>query len=436
VPRPGHRHAAASLPWDVARELAHAAAAALAPRSLPLSAADGTTLATPLVASAAVPPVDRSAMDGYAVRGSGPWLVVGTILAGSLASPELADGQAYAIVTGATVPDGTTEVVPDEEAHVEHGIVRTAPGSGRAGAGAGEMGGSGAAGPEAGGSGAAGPEAGGLAAPTHGRHIRRAGEECAAGEVLLPAGVRIDPSVLGLAAALGLDRLTVIPKPRVAAFVTGDELVQRGASGPGRVRDAIGPMLPGLIERAGATCTAVTQLPDSRSALVDALAKCDADVILVSGSSASGPADHLRAGLTSLGAELVIDGVACRPGHPQALARFDDGRLVIGLPGNPFAALTAFLTLGVAALHRMRGLPLPTLPVAPIPGGLAGHPTSTRLVPVRVTPEGAVPVGHAGSAMLRGAAAADALAIIEPGPTTAITARLLSLDPGAIPWTY
>lgn len=351
-------------------------------------------------------------MDGYAVAGDGPWQVVGTILAGSLDLPELASGEACAIVTGATVPDGTTEVVPDEEALVDHGIVRTAVGE-------------------------AGPDAGGLSSPERrGRHIRRAGEECVAGEVLLPAGVRIDPSVLGLAAAVGLDRLTVIPKPRVAAFVTGDELVQRGASGPGRVRDAIGPMLPGLIERAGATCTAVTRLPDSRSALVDALAKCDADVILVSGSSASGPADHLRAGLTALGAELVIDGVACRPGHPQALARFDDGRLVIGLPGNPFAALTAFLTLGVAALHRMRGLPLPTLPVAPIPGGLAGHPTSTRLVPVRVTPEGAVPVGHAGSAMLRGAAAADALAIIEPGPTTAITARLLSLDPGASHWTF
>jgi molybdopterin molybdotransferase len=398
VPKPGHRHAAASLPWDVARELAHAAAAALAPRSLPLSAANGTTLATPLVAPAAVPPVDRSAMDGYAVRGPGPWQVVGTILAGSLSSSELSEGQAYAIVTGATVPDGTTGVLQDELA------LRTES------------------------------EVQGEVVP--GQHIRRAGEECVAGEVLLSAGVRIDPSVLGLAAALGLDRLTVIPKPRVAAFVTGDELVQRGASGPGRVRDAIGPMLPGLIDRAGGTCTAVTQLPDSRSALVDALTKCDADVILVSGSSASGPADHLRAGLTALGAELVIDGVACQPGHPQALARFDDGRLVIGLPGNPFAALSAFLTLGVAALHRMRGLPLPTLPVAPIPGGLAGHPTSTRLVPVRVTPEGAVPVGHAGSAMLRGAAAADALAIIEPGPTTAITARLLSLDPGASPWTF
>ncbi|WP_432944864.1 molybdopterin molybdotransferase MoeA [Kribbella sp. CA-253562] len=368
-----------------------------------MSAAAGTTLATPLVAPTAVPPVDRSAMDGYAVSGAGPWQLVGVVLAGSAQVLELADGQACTVVTGATVPAGTTEVLPDEEAHAEYDNVHVAHGHAlRAG----------------------------------GRHIRRAGEECAAGEVLLPAGVRIEPSVLGLAAAVGLDRLTVIPKPRVAAFVTGDELVPRGASGPGRVRDAIGPMLPGLIERSGATCSGVTHLADSRQLLLDALAGCEAELILVSGSSAAGPADHLRAALSALGAVLVIDGVACRPGHPQALARLDDGRLVIGLPGNPLAALTAFLTLGVAVLHRLRGLPLPRLPVAPIPGGLAGHPTSTRLVPIRITPDGVVPVGHAGSAMLRGVAAADALAIIEPGPTTAIAARLLPLDSGAALWTF
>ncbi len=255
-----------------------------------------------------------------------------------------------------------------------------------------------------------------------------------AGEVLLQAGLVVQPAVVGLAATLGLDRLTVIPRPVVASLVTGDELVHRGPSGPGRVRDAIGPMLPGLISRAGAVASPVLHLPDSRTELITALTETQADLILVSGSSASGPADHLRGALAELGAELIIDGVACRPGHPQALARLEDGRLVLGLPGNPLAALTAFLTLGVAALHRLRGLPLPTLPIAPVPGGLACHPHSTRLVPVRVGPQGVVPVGHGGSAMLRGAAGADALAVVDPGPAEAIAARLLSLDPGARPW--
>lgn len=394
------RHATSALPWDAARALAHAAATPLAPCSLPLADAIGSVLAIPLVALSAVPPVDRSAMDGYAVCGPGPWQVVGVMKAASGLARPLEDGQACTIVTGAAVPAGTTAVLPDEEAVVSA--------AGRAGMVAGQV--------------------------SPGRHIRRAGEECAAGETLLPAGVVVEPPVLGLAASLGLDRLTVIPKPLVASLVTGDELVHQGPSAPGRVRDAIGPMLPGLISRAGGTPAPVVHLPDSRTALVDALANADAHLILVSGSSASGPADHLRAALDALGAELIIDGVACRPGHPQALARFDDGRLVLGLPGNPLAALTAFLTLGVAALQRLRGQGLPTLPVAPVPGGLACHPHSTRLVPVRVGPQGVVPVGHGGSAMLRGAAGAEALAVVDPGPAAAIAARLLPLDPGARPW--
>jgi molybdopterin molybdotransferase len=322
--------------------------------------------------------------------------VVGAVLAGSGLAEPLRDGQAYAIVTGAAVPAGTTAVLPDEHAT------------------------------------RAGEKVGGSIEV--GRHIRRAGEECAAGELLLPAGTLITPQLIGLAATLGLNRLTVTPKPRVLALITGDELTQHGPSSPGRTRDAIGPMLPTLITSSGAVEAAVQQLPDSREALVGALVRADAEVILVSGSSASGPADHLRSVLAELGAELIVDGVACRPGHPQALARFPDGRLVVGLPGNPLAALTAFLTLGVAVIRRLRGERLDVLPVAPVPGGLACHPRSTRLVPVRVGPHGVVPVGHGGSAMLRGAAEADAFAVLDPGPAEAIAARLLPLDPGVRPW--
>jgi len=395
-PNDAPRHAEAVLPWDVARELTHAAATPSKAVSRSLAEAEGAVLATPLVSPVAVPPVDRSAMDGYAVRGPGPWRLVGHVAAASHAPPELAEREACSITTGAAVPAGATSVVRDEDAVVVGQLLR-------------------------------GPD-------EAGRHIRRAGEECAANELLLPAGVIVDPPVLGAAAAVGLNRLTVIPQPRVAAVVTGDELVHHGPSGPGRVRDAIGPMLPGLITRAGALAAPVTHLKDDRTALVDTLRSTDAELILVSGSSASGPADHLRPALSALGAELIIDGVACRPGHPQALARLADGRLVVGVPGNPFAALTAFLTLGVAAILRMRGLPLPALMVAPVPGGLACHPRSTRLVPVRVTGQGAVPLGHGGSAMLRGVAAADALAVVDPGPAEAIAARLLPLDPGARPW--
>jgi molybdopterin molybdotransferase len=385
----------AAMSWDAARESAHAAATPLKPRSIPLGDAGGTVLATPLVAPAAVPPVDRAAMDGYAVSGDGPWRVIGSVFATSDLSGPLSDGEAKAIVTGAAVPPGTTAVLREEDATLTADLV--------------------------------------LGTVHPGSHIRRAGEECQAGEVLLRARVVIDPPVLGLAAALGLDRLTVIPHPQVLTLITGDELIHRGPSTPGRVRDAIGPMLPGLISRAGALPT-ITHLPDNRDVLIEALNSATADLVLVSGSSASGPADHLRGALIAVGAELLVDGVACRPGHPQALARLGDGRLVIGLPGNPLAALTAFLTLGVAVIQRLRGLQLPVLPPAAVPGGIACHPHNTRLVPVRVGPQGVVPVGHSGSAMLRGVAAADALAVIDPGPSEAIAARLLPLDPGARFW--
>ncbi|MFF1817223.1 molybdopterin molybdotransferase MoeA [Kribbella sp. NPDC058245] len=389
---PRHDH----VSWDSARRVAHLIGRPRTAVSRGLAAARGCVLASPLVAPRAVPPVDRSAMDGYAVSGAGPWRVIGHVGVNCSASVELADGQACSITTGAAVPVGATSVVKDEDVELD-----------------GEW----------------------VTAPTEvGKHIRRAGEECREGEVVLPDRVMVDGPVLGLAASLGLDRLTVIPQPVVSVLITGDELVHEGPSGAGRVRDAIGPMLPDLITRSGAHLGELHHLPDTRNALLEALTQQPGDLILVSGSSAAGPADHLRPVLQELGAELIVDGVSCQPGHPQALARLADGRLVIGLPGNPFAALTAFLTLGVAAVLGLRGLPLTTLPIASIPGGVDCHPHSTRLVPVRMTADGAVPVGHGGSAMLRGAAGADALAVVDPGPAEAIAARLLPLDPGARPW--
>lgn len=387
-------HVGHAVGWDDARELAHAAATPLSPRTVPLAQALGAVLAEPLIALTAFPPCDRSAMDGYAVRGAGPWTVIGTNRAGSADAGRLTDGQAIAIVTGAAVPAGTSAVLPDEDVLREGDVVHGSPG----------------------------PK----------RHIRYAGEECRAGEVLLPAGTLVRPAVLGHAAALGHDQLTVIPRPRVAALVTGDELVTTGLPGPGRTRDAIGPMLPGLLHQA--TALPLQRVQDSRKLLIEALAQADADLILVSGSSAAGPADHLRPSLDALGATLLVDGVACRPGHPQALALLPDGRLVIGLPGNPLAALTAFLTLAVAAIAGLRGEPLALLPTVPLKGGLDGHPANTRLVPVRLRNGTAEPVGHAGSAMLRGVAMADALAVVEPGPATAITARLLPLTQGDHAW--
>ena len=371
------RDGATVLSWPDARRAAHAAAPALAPVVVPLDACAGLVLAAPLVARAALPPFDTAAMDGFAVAGSGPWRLVGEVLAGATWTRPLSAGTAVGIATGAPVPSGTTAVLPVEVATVAGGLVD-------------------------------GPvEAG--------RHVRRAGEECAVGEVLLPAGTPAGAAVLGLAAACGHDALTVHPRPRVTALVTGDELLVTGLPRAGLVRDALGPQLPLVVSSLGGELVARRHLTDDREALRAALEDDGADVVVTTGASSAGPADHLRPVLAEVGARVLVDGVACRPGHPQLLACLPGGRLVVGLPGNPLAALVAAVTVLGPALAGLGGRPPPPRRTARLREPVRASADDTRLVPVRLEGLEAERVGHAGAGMLRGAAAADALAVVPPG---------------------
>lgn len=282
-----------------------------------------------------------------------------------------------------------------------------------------------------------GPPAGTRQHPSPGKHIRRRGEDWSAGDELVPAGSRTTPAVLGLAAAAGHDTLLVHRRPRVAVIVTGDELLHAGPPRPGRVRDAIGPMLPGLLH--GADLLGTTHLRDDPSALADALtsdqaddltaspsarpadlvpgptgAPHQADVIVTCGATSAGQADHLRRVLAALGAEVLVSGVACRPGHPMLLAALPDGRFVVGLPGNPFAAYAAVLTLLHPLLDALGGH-TPNPPVTAWLGDVNAHPRDTRLVPVTRSGGLAVPVGHDRPGSLWGAALADAIAVVPAG---------------------
>lgn len=354
------------LSWADARSIAIGSMRPPAARELPLSQAYGCRLAAPLRALVAVPSVDVAAMDGYAVCGSPPWRVVGRVLAGGAVHGGIAQGEAVEIATGAPVPPGASAVLPYESACAEGGMV--------------------------------------TGVVEEGRHVRRRGEDVAEGVVVLDAGVSVTPMVQGLAAALGHDTLPVHPRPSVTVLVTGDEVVHVGVPPAGRVRDAIGPFLPGLVGWAGGRVERTVRLPDGARPLLHALV-CDADVVVVCGASSKGPADHLRAVLDKLGAEVLIDGVAVRPGHPQLLARLPEGPLVVGLPGNPFAALGAAMTLLVPMLGRRETA------TGPLKGRVTSHPRDTRLVPVR----NGVPVGHDRPGSLWGAALADALAVVPPG---------------------
>ncbi|GAA1967136.1 molybdopterin-binding protein [Nocardioides panacihumi] len=368
------------LGWEEARQAAYDAAVPLGPAALPVGDALGLRLAAPLISADDLPRFDNAAMDGYAVAGPGPWRVVGRSLAGEpgdcAAIGAAGAAEAREVATGARLPQGTRSVLPHEEAQRDGDLV-----SGRV---------------------------------EEGRHVRLRGEEAMPGEKLLPAGVVVTPQVVALAAAVGVTELSVTPAPRVAALVTGDEL----GDGPGQVRDAIGPALPGWVRWAGGTLAGPQRVPDGAADLRAALMSAQADLVVITGSSSVGPEDHVRPLLAELGAQPVVDGVACRPGSLAGLWRLADGRLVAALPGNPFAALVAFLTVAAPTLAGLRGEEQAVL--ATVGAELPRHRSDTRLVPVRLTESGPVALGHDRSGMLRGVAQADALAVVPADGTPAL----------------
>jgi molybdopterin molybdotransferase len=182
-------------------------------------------------------------------------------------------------------------------------------------------------------------------------------------------------------------------------------------------------MLPGWIAALGGRAFPPVRVPDTLAALLEALDDANADVIVTTGSTAAGPADHLHAALDRLGAHWVVDGVAVRPGTPMCLATLPDGRHVLGLPGNPLAAVSAVLTLAaplLAALRGEAGADEARVEQALLAVDVTPHPEHVRLVPVtRHTEPGgtatATPTLHAGPAMLRGLSLADGVAVVPPG---------------------
>ncbi|MEV0441923.1 molybdopterin-binding protein [Streptomyces spectabilis] len=410
--------------WPEARAAsrrAGAPAATAAPVPTPLPETLGRVLTSPLTALTDLPSFDTSAMDGWAVAGPGPWAVLADgILAGQERPEPLGDGEAVRIATGARIPQDTTAVIRSEHARVDdknklHARREVVPG----------------------------------------QDIRPRAQECRAGDQLLPPGALVTPAVLGLAAAAGYDALPVARRPRAEVLVLGDELLTEGLPQEGRIRDALGPMLPPWLRALGVEVTAVRRLGDDAEALHEALARSTADVVVTTGGTASGPVDHVHPALRRLGAELLVDGVAVRPGHPMLLARLPEApsgapggaegaphppdrtdakgrpRHLVGLPGNPLAAVSGLLTLADPLLRGLVGRPAAEPYTAPLRDDVHGHPHDTRLVPVVLRAEYAVPLHYNGPAMLRGIAVADGLAVVPPGGAR----RRQEVEILDLPWT-
>ncbi|WP_396600071.1 molybdopterin molybdotransferase MoeA [Frigoribacterium sp. R86507] len=368
--------------WRVARAEAAAAARAL-PRALetvPLAESAGRTLAHDVTSLARVPGSDVSAMDGWAVTGEGPWRLGPSIVAGRVAdgADPLPPGIARPVTTGAVVPTGTDRVLRSESGHVADDVL-TADDD-----------------------------------PRRPSHVRRAGEEIDRGDALIAAGTLLTPPRVAVLALGGHDAVSVVVRPAVALAVLGDEVVAEGVPGPGTVRDVFSVPVPRLLDSLGAAPATTTRVPDDLDATIAALDRPDRRLVVTTGGTAHGPTDHVRAALDRLGAELVVDGLAMRPGQPLVVARRGE-TLYLCLPGNPMAAYVGLVVVGTAVVDGLLG----RRPAPPGSVTLAvdvAHPRAGALVQAyRLTPDGAVPTERQSSAMLRGLADADGLLIVPEG---------------------
>jgi molybdopterin molybdotransferase len=303
--------------------------------------ADGRVLADDLISALQVPPADNSAMDGYAVR-SADIQRAGTVLpvsqripAGSVGEA-LKPGTAARIFTGAPTPQGADAIVMQEDCE---------PVAGDAG----------------------GEDSVRInVVPRPGTSIRRSGEDVARGAIVLPRGTRLNPATLGMAASIGMDKLEVARKPRVALFSTGDELVMPGAVAPdqmplGAIYNSNRFFLRALLHRMGCEVTDLGIVPDSLDATVTALREASAahDLVLSSGGVSVGEEDHIKPAVQSLG-ELVLWQIAFKPGKPFAygsLPRAEGGGAChfIGLPGNPVSSFITCIVLVRPFLLKLQG---------------------------------------------------------------------------------
>lgn len=354
-----------------------------------LAEADGRVLAEPLIAALDIPPWANSAMDGYALRladCNGQALPISQRIQAGTAPTPLESGTCARIFTGAPLPEGADTVEMQENVELdEAGRVH-------------------------------------FREPLKvGQNVRAQGQETRSGECVLPAGTRLGPIELGLAASLGAARLSVRRRLRVAVLSTGDELVEPGqALGPGQIYNSNRRLLIAWLQRLGCSVVDAGILPDDLQRTREALgALGEVDLILSTGGVSVGEADFLGIALREAG-ELALWKLAIKPGKPLTFGHYQ-GVPVIGLPGNPASTLVTFGLLARPYMLRRLGVQRVEPLGFAVPAGFTwGKPGMRReYLRARLEHGRVVPYANQSSGVLRSAAWAEGLAEVMEGSTLA-----------------
>jgi molybdenum cofactor synthesis domain-containing protein len=379
------------VPVEEALEIVLREAGALPIEEVALEEALSRVLAEDVVSDLDLPPFDRAAMDGYALRAVDVAVspvaldVIGEVRAGQWPDFTVGPGQAASIMTGAPVPPGADSVQQVEKTQPldEFRVTIRSP-------------------------------------VTVGANVAPRGSEVRAGDAVLARGRVIDPAAIAVLASAGRARVRVVRRPVVALLVTGDEIVDVSTSpAPGQVRNSNGPAVAAQARLAGAQVRLLGVAPDRQDAIVEALgAGLAADVLVVSGGVSAGDYDLVEPALLELGARFFFTKVAVKPGAPLVFGRLG-GTLVFGLPGNPVSAQVTFDLFVRPALLRMQGATVVSRPRVTVELLAAVKNRSGRKshVPARVRVEGgrlvARPLRSMGSGDLAAHARANALVVIE-----------------------
>jgi len=376
----------------------------LPPVSVLLADAQGCVLAQDVTSEVALPGFPNSAMDGYAVHAADlaaasetvpvALPVIGEIAAGTTVAQSLARGQSMRIMTGAPMPGGADAVVPVED--TDGGLAKVAF----------------------------------LAPVTPGRYIRAAGEDVAAGDLVMREGIRLEPRQIALLAAVGTRRVRVTPRPRVVVISTGDELIEPGTvPGFGQVVDSNGLMLTAAVRAADCTATRAGCVRDDAPTFLATIEShlVGADVVITTGGVSMGAYDTVKEVLSRVGT-MRFDKVAMQPGMPQGFGVLGADEVpVFTLPGNPVSALVSFEVFVAPALRLMAGRRRQetSLVTAVVTDGWSAPDGKVQFARVVLSRNGsgyaAAIAGLQGSHALGGLAGANALAVI-PVEVTSVKA--------------